>query len=159
VQDGNGTGSCHPLYQVKESPCKERKIPKINKGLCSLHDFHSVHELSAQRRKLFKEEVRDTLNSQIVLNGSVYTRAYPKKALEDAYEKFLDKYKSCKTKRVGQTTQTEKRIDDVISYAEPPQSEELMKVKSIKTETSLLSKVKNFFSRKSPQLDSEFIQF
>lgn len=39
------------------------------------------------------------------------------------------------------------------------QKEQPIKVEPVKAETSLLSKVKNFFSRKSPQLDSEFIEF
>ena len=146
------------LYQLSDSPFKEEKVVELTAKLSSATNFYKTHLLTPQGKELFEKEVLPNLKSYLTKHSTTYSITYSKKLLAKAYKDLPDEYKLTeeKVKKGDVQTITGTQLENSTPSTKLIQEKQLIKVEP---QTSLLFKVKNFFNRKSPKLDSEFIEF
>jgi hypothetical protein len=143
------------LYQLSDSPFKEEKVAKLTARLSSAANFYKTHPLTLEGRCFFEEEILPNLKSHLTKCSTTYSVTYSKKHLIEAYKNLPNEYKLEEVKEnTPQIVTTDIQVDSSAPSAEP-----LIDEPVVSRQVSLLSKVKNFFNKKSSKLDSEFIEF
>ena len=149
------------LYQLSDSPFKEEKVVKLTANLSSAANFYKTHPLTIEGKCFFEKEILPNLKSYLTKHSTTYSITYSKKLLAKAYEDLPDKYKLKEEKAKESDVQVtlDTQLESSLPLTKLLQKEQPIKVEPVKTETSLLSKVKNFFNKEYSKLDSEFIEF
>lgn len=140
------------LYQLSDSPFKEEKVVELTPKLSSAANFYKTHPLTPEGKAFFEKEILPNLKAHLTKYSTTYSVTYSKKLLTKAYENLSNEYKVMEEK-------VEEGDVQITAISTQVESSGPSMDKPIAPQASLLSKVKNFFSRKSPQLDSEFIEF